>query len=533
MPHAKKSVLHMCWRKNADFLKLRIFYLGPDDDELLETQRVIHQILRPSSTQNQELAWSKGDRPSNATPVPVVVGSRLSLLDRNQQWSRWFSPREKDRAGGRKRTDGASPSSSSIRLPAHDLHGKLAFDTVKAFFGAPDDSSNKLCKNSSPHWKSEIECHDSVKLGQILFPANKARTIADELEKNRRRTKTSHKIRPIHTKDIGLKASRIPREFLPLVPGLVRSLKNFGPLKKSAEVLRIRLSPSPKNVSLPVPVEALPDLEIRINVDRDNKTTSIKDVRLIKVQEKDFLQPRNVVDLRFVRKQCVYAKDDSTDPRIMSFVQDSDFNIGGSERLKTPLGLSLSIPALSIQPHNGFDPSSYEPLLVDYTSLSLEYISSLTIPFQDPTSWPTLTYTNIEAGPISGRRDELSLHSLRFTAKNASTRDDSDSSAISNTHTEPLSDDDHISTLFQKTASLIESIEQAGMEKDDKRSLTMLELKPWRRTQMRTIRMIKSPEASDRRSGYVLPVRKTVRKVVADRSGRLAWGRELDRKTYR
>lgn len=406
---------------------------------------------------------------------------------------------------------------------------------MKAFFRAPDDSSNKLRSYVSPHWKSEIECHDSVKLGQVLFPANRARTIADELEKNRRRTKTSHEIRPIHTKDIGLKASKLPREFLPLVPGLVRSLESLGPLKKSAEVLRVRLSPSPKNVSLPDHVEALPDLEIRINVDRDNKTTSIKDVALINVKQKDFLQPRNVVDLRFVRKQCVYAKDDSIDPRIMSFVQDSVFDIWGSERLKTPLGLSLSIPALAIQPHNEFDPSSYEPLLVDYTSLSLEYTSSLTIPFQDPNSWPTLTYTNVEAGPIGGRRDELSLHSFRFTSKPLFPTDNSTSSAASNIHTEPLSDDDHTSTLFQKTASLIESIEQAGMEKDDKRSLSMPELKRWRRTQMETetVRKVNSTEASDRRSRFVPPVKKPVRKVLADRSGRMAGGSGLNRKTSR
>ena len=393
----------------------------------------------------------------------------------------------------------------------------MAFDTVKSFFGVPNDSSYKLCNDLSPHWKSEIEYHDSVKLGQVLFPANRAKTIADELERNRRRTKMSHKVRPIHTKDIGLKVSRIPREFLPLVPGLVRSLENLGSFKKSEEFLRIQLSPSPKKVSLPVPVEALPDLEIRINVDRDNKTTSMKDVRLINVQQKDFLQPRNIVDLRFVRKQCVYAKDDSIDSRIISFMQDCDFDIGGSERLKTPLGLSLSIPALSIQPHNSFDPTSHESFLVDYTSLSLEYTSSLTIPFQGPTSWPTLTYTNIEAGPIGGRRDELSLHSRKFTSKTPSspTANDSDSSAVNNIHTKPLSaDDEHISTLFQKTASLIDSIEHTGMEKDDKRALSMPELKRWRRTQMRTVRMVNSQE--DR----LPPGKKTVRRVVAGRSVR-------------
>lgn len=447
-------------------------------------------------------------------------------MDRNQQWSRWCSPSEKDRAGRRKRAGGSSPSRSSTGPSAQDLHGKLAFDAVKSFFEAPDGSSYQPHNDVSPHWKPETEYHDSVKLGQVLFPTNRARTIADELKRNRRRTKTSHKIRPIHTKDIGLKASKIPREFLSLAPGLVRSLENLGSLKKSGDVLRIRLSPS-SNVSLPVPVEALPDLEIRINVDRENKTTSIKDVGLIKLKQKDFLQPQNVVDLRFFRKESVYAKDESIDPRIVSFVQESNFDIWGSERLKTPLGLSLSIPAFAIHPHNGFDPTSHETLPVDYTSLGLEYTSSLTIPFQDPTSWPTLTYTNIEAGPIGGRRDEISLHSLKFTSniKNLSPTDTRDSSTVSdNINTKPLSTvhdyDHHISTLFQKTASLIDIIEHVGMDKDDKRGLNMPELRRWRRTQMKMVRMVDSKRAASvDGSGYVPPVNETVRRVVAGRLG--------------
>lgn len=403
---------------------------------------------------------------------------------------------------------------------AQELHGELGFDTVKSFFGAPDDSSYKLCNNVSPYWKSDIEYHDAVKLGQVLFPANRARTIADELERNRRRTKMSHRIRPIHPKDIGLKASRIPREFLPLVPGLVRTLEDLGTLEKSEEFLRIRLSPSSKNVSPPVPVEALPDLEIMINFNRKNKTTSIKDVILVNVMQKDFLQPRNVVDLRFVRRHCVFAKEDSIDPHITAFVQNSDFDILGSERLKTPLGLSLSIPALAIQPHNGFDPTSYETLLVDYISLSLEYTSSLTMSYQDPNSWPTLTYTNVEAGPIGGRRDELSLHSSRFTSKKISPTDNPNRSALSNIPTKSLSDDHHTSILFHKTVSLIESIEQVGKEKDNKPGLIMPKLKRWRRIKRRTVRMVKVPRASDR-PGYVPPVNETVRRVVADQSARL------------
>lgn len=403
------------------------------------------------------------------------------------------------------------------------MHGKLAFDTVKSFFGAPDDTSYKLCNNITPYWTPEIEYHDSVKLGQVLFPANNARSIADTLERkrSRRTNETGRKLRPIDTKEIGIGSLRTPREFLPLVPGLVRSLESLGSLEKSEEFWRIRLSPSSKNVSLPVPFEALPDLEIWVSLDYDNKTTSIKDVRLVTGKEKDFLQPQNLVDLRFVRKQCVYAKDDNLDPQIASFVQDSNLDPSGTERVKTPLGLSLSIPALAIQSHKGFDPKSYETLLVDYTSVDLEHRSSLIMPYGEPDSWPTLAYTNIEAGPIGGRRDEISLHNLRFASKQLPPTDPT-SSAVS-IDEESLSDDDHTSILFQKTASLIQSIEQAGREGSTK-GLTMPELQRFRRRIGAKVRKVDPRNGmAEQRPGYVPPVNDTVRRVIVDRTARPVW----------
>lgn len=511
--------------------KLHVFYLGPDDADLLETERLIHQILRPASTRNLTLAWSKADKPSNAIPAPVAVGSRLSLLDRNQQWSRWCSPHTENRTQRRKKKDGA-PSSSSSTVPAtQGMHGKLAFDTVKSFFEESDDTSYKYSINITPYWTPEIRCHDSVKLGQVLFPADKAGNILEALERNQRRTKkmksTGHRNRPIDTGDIVSKSLRIPREFVPLVPGLVRSLGSLGSLEKTEDFWQIRLSPSSKNVSLPVPVEALPDLEIRMSFDHENKTTSIKDVRLVNEKEKDFLQPQKIVDLRFVRKQCVYAKDDSIDPRIVSFVQDSNFDIWGTERLKTPLGISLSIPALAIQSHKDFDPKKHESLLVDYTSLGLEHRSSLIMPYQESDSWSTLTYTSVEAGRVGGRRDELSLHNLRQPSIQPPPTDPEPFSAISiDNDPESLSDDDHTSILFHKTASLIESIELAASDQSDKpvdrrkgpvRGLSMPELRHWRGISPRKLyrRIGFSPD-----TGYLPPVNETVRRVAADhRSG--------------
>ena len=456
---------------------------------------------------------------SNASPAPVLVGNRLSLLDRNQQWSRWCSPFIQNSAKKKKEKNEAPPSGLSAGLAAQGIHGKWAFKVVKSFFEAPDDTDYKLCYTNTPYWTPEIEYHDSVKLGQVLFPANKAGMIADALKRNRGPTKKSpREIRPIYTKEICLKSSKMPREFLSLVPGLVRSLESLGPLEKSEEFWQIRLSPSSENLSLPVPVGALPDLEIGILFDRENETTSIKDIRLINGKQMDFLQPQHIVDLRFVRKQCIYAKDDSIDPRIASFVQASNFDMSGTGRFKTPLGLSLSIPAFAIRPHKGFDPKSHETLLVDYTSFGLEHRSSLTMPYQDPDSWPTLTYTTVESGRLFGRRDELTLHNFRSTPTLLSSTDPNHSPA-SNIDDDPLSDDDHTSMLFHKTAALIQGIEYAGTDKTEKRGLAMPEVRRYRRTSRRKVRWIESPKARIS-PFYVPPVNETVRRVVADHASR-------------
>ena len=432
------------------------------------------------------------------------------MLDRIQEWSRWCSPHTQGQAREKEEKDRTLPSSN---------HGKLAINSVKSFFGAPDDTSYKLCGKNTPHWVQDTECHDSVTFGQVLFPSNMAQGVAEVLRDGKKKIKKKGRVaRLIDTKSIGLKSSKQARQFVPLVPGLVRSLESVGPLEKAEEFLQVRLSPSSKNMSLPVPVKALPDLEMRILFDNENKATSIKDVRLVTKKEEDFLQPQNTVDLRFIREQRVYAnaKDDDIDPRIISFVQNSNFNIWGTERLKTPLDLSLSIPAHAVQPHNGFDPKSHDTLLVEYTSLGLEHRSSLTIPYRDSNSWPTLTYTNIEAGRVGGRRDELSLHSLRFASEQPSTTD-TDPAPVS-TNSEPLSEDEHASILFQKTAALIDSFDQKREEKRDKTSLRMPVVKRFRRTKITTVRKVDFPPVGE---PYAAPDNERVERVGLDRPVRV------------
>ena len=477
-----------------------MFYLGPDDADFLDLRRLIHQVLRPASAQNLELAWPRNHKLSNASPAPVVVGSRLPLMDRNQQWSRWCRPQAENLSGLEK-----------IKRRSQSMDGKLTFNIISAFFKGPDDTSSKLCNDSMPHWLHEIEYHDSVKLGQVLFPAKMAGMIAG---RKRGKNMKTNSFTQVDIRRIGLKLLGLPREFLPLIPGLVSSLHRFGSLEKNEDFCQIRLVPSSKNMSLPVPVEALPDLEIRMFLDKEEKKAYIKDVRLVTGKEKDFLQPQHAVDLRFARKKCVYARDDGVDPRITSFVRDSNFDIWGTERLGTPLGLSLSIPALAIQPHEGFDPTSHETLVVDYTSLGLEQTSSLTMAYQEPGSWSTLTYTSVEAGRIGGRRDELSLHNIRFATEPLPPSDPASSAA--SISKEVLSDDEHSSILSRKVAALVETIEQAGKKTSNRRRSTPEPTRYTDRKMTRRVGMVRPPN----RPGPVPPVNETFRRVLRDSAWR-------------
>ena len=370
---------------------------------------------------------------------------------------------------------------------------------MKSFFGKPDDTSYKTCSTNTPYWTQDIEYHDSVKFGQVLFPASIEDTVTNKKLHDQRKSK-------IEMKDIinkpWKKVLREHRDFLPLVPSLLQTVESVRPLKKSEEYLQVRLFPSSKNTSLPVPVKALPDLEIKVAFDDKNKTVSIKDVRLVTTIEQDYLQPRSVVDLRFIRKQCVYANA-KVDPCISAFVGNSNLDIWGTERLSTPLGLSLSIPTLSVQSHRGFDPKAHESLLVDYASLGLEHRSSLTFLYQDPDSWPTLSYTNVEAGRIGGRRDELSLHSHRFlsqqqqrqqpstTSTDPAHPSSSSSAPAVDTETETLSEDDHAAILHHKTAALVKSIEQSGREGGaGQMMLPFPKVKRWRSTKSVTTKPV-------------------------------------------
>ena len=314
--------------------------------------------------------------------VPIDVGSGLSMVDRFQHWSRW-----------------SSPSTRSIRSTQRAAQEyKQITNAFRQLFKVAGRSYQEALETEL-HWQSDITYWDSVTLGQIVFPTSNIPSKQELFQPSLQKT---------------------PREFVTLVPGLLSSLEIMGRNRNSKprsmeEFLLIRLTPSHKN-NLPVPIEALPDLEIKILFDQDSKTSSIRGVRLVIKEELDVLQPRNTVDLRFTRRTCVYALEDGLDSTIQQFVNDSNLDIRGTGRFKTPSGLSMVIPPHSIGlSRDGQAKDTLEQMRrarVEYDFASLDHRSEIGVDMRGPGPLTYFTYTSIEAGITGGRRDELVIKHL-------------------------------------------------------------------------------------------------------------------------
>ena len=358
-------------------------------------RRLISLITRPKPTDEGWLFCCGNVNEAETVPVPVDVGSGLALIHRNQQWSRWCSLKVR-RIRAVEAERGNSASLNSL------VNNAEAVNTLNKFL-APPQQHHELPWEANPYWQPNVVHLDSVTLGHVVFSGPSA---AKRSAPNEAKTKA------VTEDQIVGRLNKTRREFVSSIPGVFRLLEPLGSVASNpaiAEYMQIHLAPSLG--TLPMPIEALPNLEIRIKLNNYTKTTSIEYVRLVHSKHLDFMLPRNTVDLRFIRDTSVYWQTEGTcDPRIQQFILDSNLDIWGTDRLRTPTELTLEIPAHAIRGHKEVAGEKVPgTMLVDYTFSSLEHRSSLLIPISKTGEWSNLTYTNVEAGKLGGRRDELTL----------------------------------------------------------------------------------------------------------------------------
>lgn len=439
--------------------QLQIYYLGPDDEDLENAERLINQILRPKMNERGSIPFAKDSKMIRSRSIqtskdvlaPIDVGNSLPLIDRPKEWSRWCSTslRQQSKKGDR---EDAMKGLNTLENP---LDQKNIVRAVNEFFALPEIPYT-TAESTKDNWKSNKSYWDTVLLGQVVFlsPAPKGKTKTLKAGKS--------------TTNPQVKLNDPPREFISMVPGLVRSLENFGmeDLRSNPwqeEFLLIRLTPSFKN-TIKVPLEIVPDLEIRIFFNESTRTTSIRDVRLAYKDELDLLLPQNTMDLRFVRRTCVYSRKSNgqgLDEKIEEFIRNSRLNIWGNDRLQTPASLSINVPPHALRPlTDGRTTEGFEKHEVEYSFASLEHRSEIGLPFRQPGSWADLAYTGIEGGKIGGRRDELCLRQPRGSKKSNLQEETDENHEKEEDIDETTADDEHHSaSLLKKANALINTIE--------------------------------------------------------------------------
>jgi len=369
--------------------KLVVYYLGPGDGDFEDVRRLILQALEPAATKETQVHWAGPLNAEGVIRFPVDVGTGMPLNERSTEWSRWSS--------GTKKRFGHN---TNAEYPLLALGSKITqHSNNRTLSGAIASASSFLYRkvqgevltagqktgSLASSWDTELRYNTSTVFGQVLYPMNvpAGQDIEQQIQSR--------------------------REFLTTVPRLRQFLTEMGSKNlKQYEELSIRLIPSHLSASDTVSAKDLPDLDIRIAIITDSQTTSLRSVRLIVGErQSDVLLPDELMDLRFVVESYLPASK-QVDQRILDFVEASNLNILGQDRLKTPASLTISIPPHAIRSRARTSNADLDPgseIQVNYIFAGLSHRSSL----QDDFLKYRLEYSTIEAGRTGGRRDELRL----------------------------------------------------------------------------------------------------------------------------
>lgn len=254
--------------------------------------------------------------------------------------------------------------------------------------------------NPSEHWADSSLCESSAVFGYILYPLLKA------LEARR----FTHIAKANNANDI----LNSEHEFLSKIPGL-RSFLQYSRLAdiEEREELRIRLFPD-QETGTKCQQNVFPDLDISLDINRKSEKVSFASSKLIFPEgEVHLLLPDEGTDIRFLSRSFVPSGEHPS-PRISTFIENSNLNVFGQERLRTPTNLTISVPSHAIRPVFGTKdeainktcgPDTSPNILVNYTFARLEHRSS----FSGRIVGGSVRYTVIEAGKTGGKREELRM----------------------------------------------------------------------------------------------------------------------------
>ncbi|KAL9610678.1 MAG: hypothetical protein Q9167_004626 [Letrouitia subvulpina] len=362
---------------NPSQKQILVYHFKSGKQSLDDVRRLMFQSLKHVVPKYGRAVLVDDKRSGPYVQIPVETGSELSLVEREMKWTRLGGKSLLDR-----RSHHHEKAVSQDHTPVAAPSNLQRLMKQRVWRNLPD-------KQEIPHthWNQSLRLKGSVVLGRLLYPSTLPFT---------EMPRYSHWIDSHHVLQTD-------------IPSLSKCIMNVDRKMYLREKLRVRLHPMHEtmlqdNTQQP----PLPDLQLDLEVGSELSKPKLESARLI-VEDKvvDVLLPKHTVDLRFNTQLSVFAQE-NIDPAISRFLEASNLNLSGGQRLRTPSDLSISIPKFAIHPKSIFQEAEDSHFATVYTFASIEHLSSITIPVQRGQRFE-LSYTTIEAGQAGGRRSEVRL----------------------------------------------------------------------------------------------------------------------------
>ena len=330
--------------------------------------------------------------------TPVETGSGLLLADRATRWARWSNV-----AIPRSGPFEPEVSRDDAYTSVHPVGNTEKMDEIFEYLSRGSGPANAAGKPSDfgPNWQKGVSRSISATIGHILYPAHGKQIPAAKIQRTGRHDFPK-------TYQPSLKSRRIMHMGIPeILPTLGRFV---SPVVEVKQELCILLSPFSTAGRKHKYLEGFPDIHLRIAINEESKTTSLSDVRLmIEERTSDLLLPDSAADVRFHSRSFLLGGS-PPDPRISQFLEESNINIWGQDRLQTPARMTLSVPnsAIRVDPTDDgtvLGRTSGNDVPTAYSLTSLDHRSHIIMEHKGL----NLVYSAIEAGRMGGRRDELHL----------------------------------------------------------------------------------------------------------------------------
>lgn len=353
-----------------------------------------------SSSQTVQLVWAENAL-SRVSANPVDVESGLQWTERQTKWFRFANPS----THGTQRSRGQEDPAKQYPFE----HLSLAMQKMKAFLLKPEPYAEVQFRSddSGLLWQSSAQRRLSATLGHVLFADVSAQSGMTEALPALPTSTTSNDRRSF------LSNGPVPG-FWPLLDKLtqkdsLRVAEQKSDIDTRGEVW-IRLVPMSVSQGAKKTDLVLPDIELCVRVDTSTNIARLDKVNLmLSSRESDILLPDEATDLRFTDETFITAGS-SFEETVNQFIQASNLDTFGQERLRTPPKAQILIPKHALLNTRGTKVTKApdipnEGLLAEYTFSSLEHRSSLSTSYEGC----KLQYTIIEAGKTGGRRSEIRL----------------------------------------------------------------------------------------------------------------------------